>query len=179
MARKAKAPAVLGTWQCALCEATDAGTMVTRSKRRKALCTDCDADLLARGYDWCPSGAHKARQTDMATSGARCRACEAARTRRDRRDYSKAWRERNRERHLAYGAEYRQRNRDALRARRRAYYWRDPATARAYSRQMYAKHIDKKRVWRKAIYWRDPLGARRASRLYAIRQKLRILRGEA
>lgn len=168
---------------CALCESTSAGTAVKRSRRRRDLCADCDADLLARGFDWCAMGHHKVRGADMAAGKGRCRACEAKRiaryATRNRADYARAWRAAHHDHALEYGRQYRQRNRARLNAARRNYYHRNPERARAYSREMYRKHLDKKRAWRKALYWRDPVAGRLAAKTAYIRRKLAILRGAA
>lgn len=152
-------------WQCALCEATAAGTAVKRSKKRD-LCTWCLDELTRRGEAWCTRGRHKVKAMDMATNRPECRACRAAEARRHpaanaartarwaakhRRPYNPEYRraqyQRHRDKEIAHSRAYRQRNHDRV-------------------LQMMRDYRERNREYLLA-----------AKREYRLRRKLQILRG--
>lgn len=157
---------------CLLCEATSKGTRVTFVHKRD-ICDDCHADLAARGLAWCARGRHKVAVTEL-KRGVSCRACENARNRahvRDRREQSKTWRERNRERTAAY------RQRPDVRERRRATaydrYWRDPEYHRAKAKESYYRRRERVITDRRMRYRQNVSAERAAGRYYYQRAKVR------
>lgn len=171
-------------WQCALCEASSAGTAVKRSKRRRALCDWCDAELTRRGLDWCTRGKHKIAADDLCWNGRTCRDCDRARARsaygkyaEARRAYARSYYAANRERELAHDAAYRATHRDAVRAQQRRRYIAKRDVILARNRAYYIAHRERIRArhaaWRAANPGANALSTRR----YRARRYLQILRG--
>lgn len=155
---------------CLLCEASSEGTMVTF--RRRDICNLCEEDLARRSLAWCALGKHKTAAADMNTTS-KCKACHAASVRqrpRDRREYTRAWKERNRE----YMQDYRRRpdvrahsraklnewkaaNRERSRELQRAYHARHRSTILENKRRRYAINRDRNLAYWRAYYQRRKL----------------------
>ena len=166
-------------WACALCEATEAGTLVTRRKNSQ-LCDWCLAELKRTARLWCTRGRHVV--TELARGRLWCKPCERARTanytRPARTDYAKAWRATNAAHVTTYRAAYYAAHRDELCAKQRAVYWSDPDKARAIYRVRHARHAARRAAWRRAYYWQRADIERAGARRRYVARKLRILRGQ-
>lgn len=164
-------------WACALCEATAAGTLVTRRKNSQ-LCDWCIAELKRTSRSWCTRGRHVV--LELARGRLWCKPCERARTQgyeRTRSDYAKAWRTANQERVTTYRAAYYVAHREELCAKKRAAYWRDPDKARAVYRVRHARHAARRAAWRRSYYWQRAEHERAGARRRYVQRKLAILRG--
>ena len=169
------------TWQCALCEATSAGTQVKRAGPKSLICSWCAGELAKRGRGFC----RKCKSSQplpfgTAHKGAWCRACDKA--------YMQAKYERNRDARLSYQRAYHEAHREAQAERNRRYRIIHQGAINARKRRMHAAHPERKHAidqrWRerhpeqvRAISrsWREQNGER--IRLYRVRRKLQILRG--
>jgi len=166
-------------WQCALCEASAAGTAVKRRKNAQ-LCLWCEGELARTGRAWCTRKRHVVPA--RAKGKTWCPACESERCaqyarNRDNAAYAKTWREQNRDRAHAYGSAYREAHREELRERARTYYWSDPERAREQSRRWRAKRRHASRQYARWYYWQQPEIQRAGARRRYVRRKLAILRG--
>jgi hypothetical protein len=157
-------------WVCALCEASERGTMVVRSSVEADICTYCENELKRQGRRYCRTGKHSS--SDFPSPAYRtCRACinDRRRTRyHDNlderraalRDYYAAHPEQERTRSLRY----RNRHIERVRANDRHRYHTKPEV--------------RERKLTGALQWcqRNRAYCLNLYRLQAMRRKLRILR---
>jgi hypothetical protein len=179
MGRKAT---VLGTWQCALCEASDAGTATRRARSDLSICDWCEAELARTERRRCRRCSESKPIASFSASKPRyCRACRQAMlapyraTNRERakarRDADPDVRERDRQRTAAWRAANRERDLAASQAR----YRRNRADRLAKQRERDARN----RVWRLARLRATWPQRRLAHRLSRAQRYLRVLRGGA
>lgn len=71
-------------------------------------------------------------------------------------EYYRQYREKNRERLRAYRREWNEKNKEKVRARKQELYWADPEKHRAKAGEYRAKNVDRRREYDRAYWARNP-----------------------